>query len=74
MFLVLLRFTWIGLKPRTPLEEYAKRLNYKTLLKLSSLGLDDNSHVAVKKVDGRGQAAEREFEVYIIFVKNKINK
>lgn len=26
--------------------------------------LDDNSHVAVKKVDGRGQDAEREFEVY----------
>ena len=28
--------------------------------------LDDNSHVAVKKIDGRGQDAEREFEVYII--------
>ena len=33
---------------------------------LLSLELDDNSHLAVKKVDGRGQDAEREFEVYII--------
>ncbi|RVW81029.1 Protein FIZZY-related 3 [Vitis vinifera] len=34
--------------------------------KLLSLELDDNSHLAVKKVDGRGQDAEREFELLVL--------
>ncbi|RVW30536.1 putative disease resistance RPP13-like protein 1 [Vitis vinifera] len=29
-------------------------------------GLDDNFHLAVKKVDGRGQDAEREFEMLVL--------
>ncbi|RVW30532.1 putative disease resistance RPP13-like protein 1 [Vitis vinifera] len=32
------------------------------VLSLLSLGLDDNFHLAVKKVDGRGQDSEKEFE------------
>ena len=34
--------------------------------------LDDNSHVAVKKVDGTGHDAEREFEVCIICYETQI--